>query len=159
MSGLLWRWVDRHLARNLPPAQYRTTLGDLMEDHARRRRSHGRVLAALWLVRECRDVSRVYRTGRYPQSSQRFRVPANVQMIPIAVKNAIRLLRRSPWRTAAIIATLSLAIGMGTTMFAVVDALIVRPVPFPNAHELLLGEEIPPKSLILHESPPRRMTE
>lgn len=56
--------------------------------------------------------------------------------MPNAIKNACRQLRRTPWRSAAILGTLSLAIGMATTMVAVVDALLVRPVPFPNAHEL-----------------------
>jgi predicted permease len=47
-------------------------------------------------------------------------------------------LLRAPWRTAAIAGTLSLAIGIGTGMFVVADAVLLRPVPFPKAHELAI---------------------
>lgn len=49
---------------------------------------------------------------------------------------AARLLRNSPGRSAVLVAMLSLAVGVATTMFALADALVLRPVPFPNAQEL-----------------------
>ena len=50
--------------------------------------------------------------------------------------HSLRRLLRAPWRTAAIAGTLSLAVGIGTGMFVVADALLLRPVPFPKAQEL-----------------------
>ena len=61
---------------------------------------------------------------------------SKVEMGPISFRHALRRLRGSPARTVVIIGTLSLAIGIGTTMFAVADALLLRSVPFPNSDEL-----------------------
>jgi predicted permease len=60
------------------------------------------------------------------------------------VRRAIRLLRRSPAVTAA--AVLSLALGMGgtTTMFSLVNGLMLRPLPVQNPERLVsivAGEE------------------
>jgi putative ABC transport system permease protein len=50
----------------------------------------------------------------------------------------VRLLRRNPAFAAASILTLTLGIGMTTAIFCVVDAVLVRPVPFPEAERLVL---------------------
>lgn len=57
-------------------------------------------------------------------------------MAQINFRHAVRRFLRSPWRTLAIVGTLALAIGVGTAMFVVADGLLLRSVPFPNAHEL-----------------------
>jgi predicted permease len=49
---------------------------------------------------------------------------------------ACRSLRRRPAMSVAAVAMLALGIGITTAMFTVVDALILRPVPFPKPDEL-----------------------
>lgn len=139
MTGLLWRWVEKRLARTLPPLQQRTTLGDLMEDHSRRRKSHGRVLAALWLVRECRDVSRAYRTGHYPRSTPRLSMP--VLQLP-----ELRVATRGPWRrqltALAVICSTAVSVGFAGAAALFVERLLVTPVKSRNLHRLqAVGEE------------------
>src|ERR1700737_2808396 len=45
---------------------------------------------------------------------------------------AMRSLRRTPGLTALVVITLALGIGMTTTPFSMVDALIFRPYPVPH---------------------------
>jgi putative ABC transport system permease protein len=49
------------------------------------------------------------------------------------IRYAIRGLRRSPAFTAAVIATLALGIGVNVAMFAVIDRLMFRPLPYMKA--------------------------
>jgi predicted permease len=51
---------------------------------------------------------------------------------------AVRQLRRSPGFAAVATLTLALGIGATTAVFAVVDAVLLRPLPFRNASELAL---------------------
>src|SRR5947209_19754667 len=52
------------------------------------------------------------------------------------LKFAFRLLRRSPGFFTIAVATLALAIGANTAMFSVLDAVLLKPLPFPAADRL-----------------------
>ncbi len=54
---------------------------------------------------------------------------------------AVRLLLKRPGFTALSIATLSLGIALNTAVFSVVNALLRRPLPFPEASRLVLLSE------------------
>jgi len=53
------------------------------------------------------------------------------------VRFALRLLRRHPASTAATVLTLALAIGLNTAVFSVVHAVLLEPLPYPDAHRLV----------------------
>lgn len=48
------------------------------------------------------------------------------------VRFALRMLGRSPGFTAAVLLTLSLCIGVNTAIYSVVDAVLFRPLPYPE---------------------------
>ena len=57
--------------------------------------------------------------------------------ILLDVKIAFRVLIKAPGFTLIAILTLSVAIGANTAIFSVVDAVLLRPLAFPDAEEIV----------------------
>jgi len=63
------------------------------------------------------------------------------------VRYAARDLRASPGFTLAVIATLSLGIGVNTAMFSMLDAVVLRKLPVPGAEDLFALYENAPQGV------------
>ncbi|MBM3787729.1 MAG: FtsX-like permease family protein, partial [Acidobacteria bacterium] len=52
------------------------------------------------------------------------------------LRYSFRLIREHPWFSAAIIVTIALGIGVNTTIFTLVNAVLFKPLPFPGGERI-----------------------
>ena len=63
------------------------------------------------------------------------------------IRYGVRLLLRFPGVTAAALLALALGTGVNTALFSIVNAVLLQPLPFPDAHELVQVWRTEPPSL------------
>ena len=90
------------------------------------------------------DVSRLKRTcedlGR--KREREMRVTRWIQELWGDVAYALRQLKASPGFTAVAVVTLALGIGANSAMFALADATLLKPLPFPEPDRLVMLSEL-----------------
>ena len=59
------------------------------------------------------------------------------ETLVLDTQHALRRLRKTPVFTAAVLLTLALGIGANTAIFAVIDSILIRPLPYPHAEALI----------------------
>ena len=64
------------------------------------------------------------------------------------VRYALRGMRRNPGFTAVVLLTTALGVGANTTIFAVVYAALLRPLPYPAADRLIMAGDQSPANLL-----------
>ena len=62
------------------------------------------------------------------------------------LRYAVRLLRKSPGFTITALLTLALCFGANLTIFAAIDSILLRPLPFPEANRLVTVFNTYPKA-------------
>ena len=67
----------------------------------------------------------------------RIRITALLRSVGSDVRYALRTVRRTPAFSVAVVATLALGIGAASSIFAVIDALLLRPLPYRDTERLV----------------------
>jgi predicted permease len=70
------------------------------------------------------------------------------------MRTGLRVIRRNPAFAAAAILTLALGIGVNTAVFSVINAVLLRPLPFRNPDRLVMLWETHPEFHLLQASVP-----
>jgi putative ABC transport system permease protein len=62
------------------------------------------------------------------------------------LKSAFRFIRKSPTFSLTVILTLALAIGANSAVFSAIDAILLKPLPFPQADQLVRVDQYDPNN-------------
>ena len=133
----LARWIVRLL---VPPGLREEIEGDLLERWRDRRRAGGSRAAAGWywsqVVRlrplALRRAAKL--RSRYGNETGGVEMKTSgAQDLPTTVRHAIRSLRRRPLAALTVTLTIGLAVGATTAVFSVVNGVLLRPLPYPDA--------------------------
>lgn len=111
-------------------------------DALRDAREEGRpqIRTWLWLVRDavgCAIRTRITRRKRTRHNSERTVEDGWMGMVYGEVRLAWRALRRSPGFTLVVVMTMGLGIGANTAIFDVVYTVLLQPLPYEDADELV----------------------
>ena len=76
-------------------------------------------------------------TEQVTQQVRDVHASALLQALGANLRSAIRFIRRAPSFACSVILTLALGIGANSAVFSAIDAVLLRPLPFPHGNELV----------------------
>ena len=125
----------------VPDEDRQALLGDLEEEYrSRGRDARSRAAAQLWYSGEVIAAAWAFTRGTL-SGGRRSVSPLRID----DVRHALRRWRRRPGFPLAATLTLALGIGAATAMFSVVDAVLLRPLPWPDPDRLAVIHAVHPE--------------
>ena len=83
-------------------------------------------------------------TNRIREEIYRMNTISPLDTLARDLRLALRGIRRRPGFTLAVVLTVALGIGANTAIFGVVDGVLIKPLPYPNAGELVSIKQVAP---------------
>jgi putative ABC transport system permease protein len=136
------------LAKRLPTEWRELVLGDL-EEEFEKRRARSRSDARLWFWRQTiRGLAAPPPRRRHrPASRSSFSSGDSIVHTLVAdLRYSVRFLFRTPSFAIAVVAVLALGIGVNTAIFSIVNAVLLRPLPYEDPDRLVQLFHVPPQS-------------
>jgi predicted permease len=134
-------WVIR---LSVPNEDRQALLGDLEEEYSSRvRHARSRTAAQFWYGGQAIAAAWAYARGTPNADPRSVSFPLRID----DVRHALRRWRRRPGFPIAAALTLGLGIGAATAMFSVVDAVLLRPLPWPDSDRLAVIHGVYPERL------------
>jgi putative ABC transport system permease protein len=127
------RWL---IARLAPRADRDVIVGDLDEEFRRRAAASGRAPTAWYWAQAAGSIPSALRL--------RWRRAALLANLDADIRYALRGARRHRAFTAAAILTIALGAGTATAVLSVIEAVLLRPLPFANADRIMMVQEFDP---------------
>jgi len=140
------RALEALLRRCLPGGNVgRCIIGDLRQEHAEIACNQNRNAANSWYRAQVLSLAPRYllaKLGRRPRAPKRLPRRTSVRTSAMGtvlqdLRYAIRTIRKKPGFALTVIAIVALGVGASTTIFSVVDSVLLRKLPYPNADELV----------------------
>ena len=125
------RWI---LGRSLPSGEADAVLGDLLED------SCGGAHPSRVLLDACSIAAHSAFRRRVPSPAAPARTH-NMETLSLDLKYAVRSLLKRPSFPIVVLATIALGIGAATAIFSIVEAILLRPLPFEEPDRLVFASE------------------
>src|ERR687890_90748 len=142
MMGRLWRRLRALLRRDSLDSELDTELRYHLERQVAEYVSEG-------LTQEEARLAALRDFGGVTQSRERCREARGVRPVEDLRQDIVyglRVLRRNPVFSLVAVVTLALGIGANTALFSITNAVIFRPLPFPEPERLMTLWEGSPKS-------------
>lgn len=117
----------------------RSILGDAREELASRGDRGSRWAAELWYWGYVLRFAVTYRSGgREPRGR-------GLRGLGWDFRRSVRVLVRQPWMSLAVVGTLAVGLGATTLAYAVMDGVLLRPLPYPAGEELVDISRVDPE--------------